>query len=126
MTAHVVYTALDAERPASTSPRIIAEIIRGSIGFQGVLVCDDLGMAALSGSMGERAALVRAAGCDLALHCGGDMGEMEDVAASIGPITNVTEERLQAGEARRTQANAAGWDRAAAVARLDELLAGTE
>jgi len=124
MTAHVIYMALDAERPASTSPRVIAEVIRGTLGFQGVLVSDDLGMQALSGSLGERAALVRAAGCDLALHCGGDMAEMEDVAASTGPITNVTEDRLRAGEARRTEAELGGWERDAAVARLRELLNG--
>src|SRR5947209_18346856 len=76
MTAHVVYTAWDADRPASMSPIVIGEIIRGRIGFDGWLMSDDIGMEALSGSFGSRAAGVVAAGCDVALHCSGNMDEM--------------------------------------------------
>lgn len=73
MTAHILYTALDPELPATLSPAIIGRIIRGSIGFKGVLVSDDLAMAALRGMPGERAAAALAAGCDIALYCQGDM-----------------------------------------------------
>src|SRR3546814_6927742 len=76
MTAQVVYAALDAERPATTSPRVIEEVIRGQIGFDGVLLSDDLSMEALKGSLGERAGAALAAGCDVALHCNGKPEEM--------------------------------------------------
>ena len=85
MTAHVVYTALDKDNPATTSERVIRDTIRGRLGFDGVLVSDDIGMKALSGSFAERAAAALAAGCDLVLHCSGDMAEMEDTARGGGP-----------------------------------------
>lgn len=81
MTAHVVYAAIDAERPATTSPRVIEEIIRGHIGFNGALMSDDLSMGALSGSLASRAEASFAAGCDLALHCNGRLDEMAQVAS---------------------------------------------
>ena len=84
MTAHVVYTAIDPDRPASTSPRVIAEVIRGAIGFDGLLMSDDLGMQALSGSMAERTGAVLAAGCDVALVCSGDLADTE-AAATVAP-----------------------------------------
>ena len=80
MTAHVVYRAID-ERPATFSPTVIEDIIRGEIGFEGLLLCDDLSMAALDGEIDARAAAVLAAGCDIVLHCNGDLGEMRRVAA---------------------------------------------
>jgi len=83
MTAHVVYTAFDAEAPATTSPSLIREIIRGEIGFDGLLMSDDLSMQALAGSLSERTHASFAAGCDLALHCNGKMDEMEQVAGQI-------------------------------------------
>ena len=76
MTAHVVYAAFDAERPATLSPRVIDEVIRGGIGFDGMLLTDDLSMRALGGSFAERAEAALAAGCDVVLHCNGDMAEM--------------------------------------------------
>src|SRR6185295_14313550 len=76
MTAHVVYTAWDERRPASLSPVIIRDIIRERIGFDGLLMSDDLGMEALKGDFASRARDVVAAGCDLALHCSGKMDEM--------------------------------------------------
>src|SRR5262249_37050065 len=79
MTAHVVYTAWDPDRPASMSPIVIRDIIRGAIGFDGWLMSDDLGMEALQGDFGMRAAGVVAAGCDVALHCSGKMDEMAEV-----------------------------------------------
>jgi beta-N-acetylhexosaminidase len=81
MTAHVVYTAIDPERPATTSPRAIADIIRGEIGFEGLLMSDDVSMKALSGDFSERTDAILAAGCDVVLHCNGVMDEMRAVAA---------------------------------------------
>jgi len=122
MTSHVVYTAWDDRRPASLSPTIISEIIRGRIGFEGWLMSDDLGMEALSGDAGTRAAGVVAAGCDVALHCSGKMEEMVLVAAAVPPMS-------PDGEARLARAMATilveddGVDLAAALAKRDALLA---
>lgn len=87
MAAHVVYTAIDPTLPASTSATVIHDIIRGEIGFEGLLFSDDLSMQALSGSIGERTASVLAAGCDVALHCNGQMAEMEQAVAAAGPLS---------------------------------------
>ncbi len=122
MTSHVIYTAWDAERPASLSPKIIDEIIRGRIGFDGWLMSDDLGMEALSGNAGERAAGVVAAGCDVALHCSGKMDEMVAVANAVPAMTAQGEVRL----ARAMESIAADDDGppfAECVAKRDELLA---
>ena len=86
MTAHVLYPAWDAERPATVSPTIIGEVIRGAIGFDGLLMSDDLAMEALSGTPAERTAAALAAGCDLALHCSGVLAESEEVAGAAGEI----------------------------------------
>ena len=83
LTAHVCYTALDPERPGTLSPAVIGDIVRGAIGFDGLLVSDDLSMGALTGPIGARAAAALTAGCDLALHCNGNRGEMQDVAAAV-------------------------------------------
>src|SRR4051812_12941934 len=83
MTAHVVYTAWDEERPASLSPTVIEDIIRERIGFDGWLMSDDIGMEALKGDFASRARGVVAAGCDVALHCSGKMGEMAAVASAV-------------------------------------------
>jgi beta-N-acetylhexosaminidase len=120
MTAHVVYSAIDPEWPATQSPRVIAEVIRGEIGFDGVLVSDDLSMEALSGGLGERAARALAAGCDLALHCSGDLAEMATVAAAVGPLSVAAQERL--GRAARAVRPAEAIDPAALAGRLDFLL----
>jgi beta-N-acetylhexosaminidase len=82
MTAHVVFTAIDPRAPATISPKAIQEVIRGSIGFEGLLMSDDLSMQALSGPFGERVAASLGAGCDLALHCNGNMEEMAAVSAA--------------------------------------------
>ncbi|ATE66632.1 beta-N-acetylhexosaminidase [Rhizorhabdus dicambivorans] len=113
MTAHVVYPAWDAEQCASLSAKVIGDIIRGRIGFDGLLMSDDLGMHALSGGFGERAAGVLAAGCDVALHCSGDMAEMEAVAGAVGPIGGQAKQRLD-----RAMATVAGARPAATVAEL--------
>jgi beta-N-acetylhexosaminidase len=87
MTAHVVYAAIDQEQPASTSPQVIAEVIRGAIGFDGLLMSDDLGMQALSGTMAERTRAVLAAGCDVALVCSGELADTEAAAAVAPPLS---------------------------------------
>ena len=81
MTAHVIYSALDPGRPATTSRTVISQAIRGAIGFQGLLMSDDLSMKALSGDFAQRARAPLAAGCDVVLHCNGDMAEMTAVLA---------------------------------------------
>ena len=122
MTAHIVYTAVDAETPATLSRLVIREIIRASMGFDGVLVSDDLSMNALGGPIGARAARALAAGCDLALHCNGESAEMTEVAAAVAPLTPAARRRLERAAARRRPA--AALDRGAAEARLKALLAG--
>ncbi len=122
MVAHVVYTAWDPKRPASLSPVVIRDIIRGRIGFDGWLVSDDIGMAALSGGFGERAAGVVAAGCDAALHCSGEMDEMIAVAEAVPQMSAEGEERLR--QAMVIAADASdGPDFDTLVAKRDQLLA---
>ena len=121
MTAHIVYRALDPAAPATLSRRVIDDIVRGEIGFEGVLVSDDLSMRALGGSLGERARRALDAGCDLALHCNGDPAEMEEIAAAARPMTPEAAARLARGEAMRGRR--AAFDREEAEHRFDELLA---
>ena len=124
MTAHILYSAVDPDRPATLSPLAVGEVIRTSIGFEGVLVSDDLSMQALGGSLPDRARGALAAGCDLVLHCNGDMTEMRGIAAAIGGISAAASRRLDAGEARRW---APGFfDRFAAERRFDALIEGKE
>ena len=85
MTAHVVYTALDPARPATISPVVVREVIRGAIGFDGLLMSDDMSMKALAGSFAEKAAATFAAGVDVALHCNGDLSEAIEVAR-VSPV----------------------------------------
>lgn len=94
MTAHVLFTDIDGENPASTSPEITRDIIRGAIGFDGLLMSDDLSMKALGGTIGARARAVLAAGSDLVLHCNGSMAEMEDVAAECPEVSGSSRRRL--------------------------------
>jgi len=96
MTSHIVYTAWDAAHPATQSPTIVSEIIRGAIGFSGLLLTDDLDMEALSGSVPERAARALAAGCDLALNCWAKMDDMVGIAAACPTMSEATAARLEA------------------------------
>jgi beta-N-acetylhexosaminidase len=96
MTAHVVYAAIDAENPATTSRRVIEEIIRGHIGFDGALMSDDLSMGALSGTLASRTEAAFAAGCDLALHCNGKMDEMVQVASQTPHLASEAARRCTA------------------------------
>ncbi|MEO1225827.1 MAG: beta-N-acetylhexosaminidase [Pseudomonadota bacterium] len=99
MTAHIVYRALDPEHPATQSSTIIEGIVRDCVGFQGVLVSDDLSMEALSGSIEQRAVASLQAGCDIALHCNGKLDEMEALASAVPRITDATVGRLEAAAA---------------------------
>ncbi|MCK0198854.1 beta-N-acetylhexosaminidase [Ancylobacter sp. 6x-1] len=100
MTAHVVYAAIDPGHPATTSPTVIAEIIRGHIGFDGALMSDDLSMGALSGTLAARTEAAFAAGCDLALHCNGRMDEMVEVASATPVLKGEPARRCAAALSR--------------------------
>ncbi|KRA59312.1 beta-hexosaminidase [Caulobacter sp. Root655] len=100
MTAHVVYTAIDRGRPATTSRKAIKKIIRESIGFDGLLMSDDLSMKALSGDFRQRAKDSLSAGCDVVLHCNGDMAEMKAVMSGVGKLSREAKRRVQAVMAR--------------------------
>jgi beta-N-acetylhexosaminidase len=95
MTAHVLYTAWDKENPATLSPFVIKEIIRSRIGFDGLLLTDDIDMEALSGSVPERAARALAAGCDIALNCWAKMDDMIGIAERLSAMTEATALRLE-------------------------------
>jgi len=99
MSAHVVYTAIDPERPASTSRKVIDEIIRGFIGFDGLLMSDDVSMNALKGTIGERAAAIVSGGGDVVLHCNGVMDEMRAVAREVPLLAGKARARADAVEA---------------------------
>jgi beta-N-acetylhexosaminidase len=122
MTAHVVYTSWDPDHPASMSATVIGDIIRGRVGFDGFLMSDDLGMEALQGDFGTRAAGVVAAGNDAALHCSGKMDEMIAVAAAVPALSANGEARLARAMAG-TMVEAEGVDFAEAIATRDILLA---
>ena len=122
MTAHVVYTAWDPERPASMSPTVIGNIIRERIGFGGFLMSDDIGMEALQGDFASRSAGVVTAGCDVALHCSGKMDEMVAVASGVPPLSAEGEARLDRAMAA-TRIEADDFDFAQEIAKRDLLLA---
>jgi beta-N-acetylhexosaminidase len=122
MTAHLLYTQWDAELPASQSPTIIHDIIRERIGFDGFLMSDDIGMEALAGDHGQRAAACVAAGCDAALHCDGKMPNMLSVAAAAPALSREGDTRLTRAMAMRFTPDDE-MDFAAAVAKRDALLA---
>jgi len=122
MTSHLLYTQWDAHRPASQSPTVIHDIIRERIGFDGFLMSDDIGMEALSGDHGTRAAACVAAGCDVALQCDGKMEHMLSVANAIGGLTPEAETRLARAMAMRFTPDDE-MDFAQAVAKRDALLA---
>jgi beta-N-acetylhexosaminidase len=96
MTAHVVYNAIDPDRPATTSPTVIQSIVREAIGFDGLLLTDDLSMKALGGPLGERARAAFAAGVDIALHCNGELAEAREVAAASPELEGVSRRRAEA------------------------------
>jgi beta-N-acetylhexosaminidase len=120
MTAHVVFSAYDDAQPATTSAKMIEWVIRGVIGFQGLLMSDDVGMNALAGSIAERTRALIAAGCDMVLHCSGELDEMRQVAREAPELAGKAAERARAALASRKVAKP--FDRAAAQAELDGLI----
>jgi beta-N-acetylhexosaminidase len=120
MTAHVVFSAVDAAHPATTSATMIKRVIRGLIGFQGLLMSDDVSMNALAGSIAERTRAVFAAGCDVVLHCNGKLDEMSQVAGETPELSGAAMERARRALAARR--NPLAFDRAAARAELDALI----
>ena len=121
MTAHVVFAEIDDRQPATTSAAVIDAIVRGSIGFDGVLVSDDIGMGALAGTIGERVTAALAAGCDLAMHCNGTLDEMREAAEAAALMTAQAMARVARGEKLRREARRE-FDRRDAEARFDALL----
>jgi beta-N-acetylhexosaminidase len=121
MTAHVVFSAVDPAQPATTSATMIERVIRGVIGFQGLLMSDDVSMNALAGSVAERTRAIVAAGCDMVLHCNGKLDEMREVAAATPQLSGMAKSRADAAlAARRTPKP---FDRDTARAELDALIA---
>ena len=125
MTAHVVFSALDPAHPATTSATIIEQVIRGVIGFQGLLMSDDVSMNALAGSIAERTRAIFAAGCDMVLHCNGKLDEMREVARETPELSGKALQRARRALASRKAPQP--FDRLAARAELDALIdrAGT-
>ena len=119
MTAHVVYEAFDREHPATHSRKIV-RIIRKQIGFDGLLMTDDLSMRALAGSMAERVGRAIEAGCDMMLHCNGDLAEMQAVAEAAGELKGRALRRARA--ALKQLRKPAKFDRKLALNDLDQLL----
>jgi beta-N-acetylhexosaminidase len=120
MTAHVVYEAIDPQRPATTSPKLIRDVIRGEIGFDGLLMSDDVSMNALSGPLSVRAKAALFAGCDVVLHCNGKIEEMREVAEEAKTLDGIALKRAQQALSHLTVPDA--FDPAAASARLATLL----
>jgi beta-N-acetylhexosaminidase len=124
MTAHVVFSALDPAHPATTSATIIEQVIRGVIGFQGLLMSDDVSMNALAGSIAERTRAIVDAGCDMVLHCNGNLAEMREVAGETPELSGKALERARRALASRRAPQP--FDRQAARAELDALIRRAE
>lgn len=107
MTAHVVFSAFDPVAPATTSGTMVQDVIRDSIGFAGLLMSDDISMGALSGTLAERATAAIAAGCDVVLHCNGDIDEMRAVAGAVPSLAGRSEQRALGALAQRRKPNEA-------------------
>ena len=120
MTAHVVYDAIDPQRPATTSPKVIRDVIRGEMGFDGLLMSDDVSMNALSGPLSVRAKAALFAGCDVVLHCNGNMTEMREVAEEAKPLDGVALRRAEHAIAHLSTPDP--FDPVAANAHVAELM----
>jgi beta-N-acetylhexosaminidase len=119
MTAHVVYSAIDPEACCTLSAKMIGQVIRGQIGFDGLLMSDDLSMKALKGSYADRTRAALSAGCDVVLHCNGAMAEMREVAAAAGPLEGASLARAE--RALSVLRSPQPFDEAAAVSALEQL-----
>ena len=120
MTAHVVFSALDPAQPATTSATIVQQVIRGGIGFQGLLMSDDVSMNALAGSIAERTRAIVDAGCDMVLHCNGKLDEMQDVARETPELAGEALDRAKRALASRKPPEP--FDRQAARTELETLM----
>lgn len=120
MTAHVVYTDIDPHAPATVSPAVVQNIMRDAIGFEGLIMTDDLSMKALSGTIAERAEAAIKAGCDIALHCNGNLPEMEAAAAVCPDMDGVAMQHFE--RAIALTRNVTPFDRPAAERALDNML----
>jgi beta-N-acetylhexosaminidase len=123
MTAHVLFTAIDGTQPVTFSRRMIETVIRGEIGFGGVLISDDIAMGALEGGLGERTRRAIEAGCDLVLHCSGIIAETAAVVEAAPPLAPAAQARIARAEALRRRSRQ-DFDRRAAAARFAELMSG--
>jgi beta-N-acetylhexosaminidase len=121
MTAHVVFSAIDPASPATTSVTMVGQVIRGFIGFKGLLMSDDVSMGALSGTIAERSHAALAAGCDVVLHCNGDLAEMMQVAGAAPTLSGVAAQRADAALAARSAGEE--FDVAAARRIFNEMVA---
>lgn len=124
MTAHVVYSAIDPKRPATTSKKAMRNVVREAIGFDGLVMSDDLSMKALGGSFKSRAKDSLAAGCDVVLHCNGDMDEMKAVIGGTRDLSGPAARRAKAA-LRRLAKVSEPFDLEEARARFDAAFAGT-
>jgi beta-N-acetylhexosaminidase len=124
MTAHVVFRAIDPRRPATLSRLVFKEVIRGEIGYDGLVMSDDLSMKALSGSFSERTRLAYRAGCDVVLHCNGEAEEAEAVASAARPLSGAARRRAEAALARIRHLPEP-FDPVDGRAHFEALLAGT-
>ncbi len=120
MSAHIVYTALDPSAPATLSAKITREIVRGEIGFQGLLLSDDLSMKALKGDFAARSRAVFAAGLDIALHCNGDLAEGRPVATATPALAGLSLQRAESAM-KRIACAAADFDPEEGYARLSQM-----
>jgi beta-N-acetylhexosaminidase len=123
MTAHVIYTAIDPKRPATTSKKAIRKVIRGAIGFDGLVMSDDLSMKALSGDFAERSKASLDAGCDVVLHCNGDMAEMKAVVEGARSLKGRAAQRAAQALARIAR-SPEPFDAAEGRARFDAAFGG--
>jgi len=119
MTAHVIYSAIDPKNPATTSRKVILDIIRKEIGFNGLLISDDLSMEALDGDFSYRTQAALAAGCDLVLHCNGDMSEMREISNVVSDLSVKSADRLERALVQINRFET--LDRQVALERLTEL-----
>jgi beta-N-acetylhexosaminidase len=119
MTAHIVYRSIDPDNPATLSRRVL-EMVRDDIGFDGLIMTDDLSMKALTGSIGRRARRALEAGCDMLLHCNGDFAEMTEVAEAAGPLAG--QALMRADRARRSRRPPRPFDREGARIAMNRLM----
>ena len=125
MTGHLKFPVWDADQPATLSPTIIGEIIRGRIGFEGLLLTDDIDMEALDGTIPERAARAQAAGCDIVLNCWAKVPDMEGICAALAPMSDTTAARLDRAIEGTRVADAMAAEQVELLAKRDALLALT-